>query len=102
MKRRRSILIDTLHFSNQQVALGEKCPDVELIDCCALAEDATREVDGGEGKNGEKRASDVDSPTLGLHFDDAADDQVADFWCIACAEGYDGEEFVCFEDCAED
>jgi len=38
----------------------------------------------------------IDFPTAGLHFDDAADDQVAYFWGVPRAEGVDGEEFVCF------
>ena len=31
-----------------------------------------------------------------MDFDDAADDEVADFGRVACAEGADGEEFVGF------
>ena len=44
----------------------------------------------------------IDLPPLSLHFDDAADNQVADFGRVACAEGTDGEEFVGFEEGAGD
>ena len=45
---------------------------------------------------GEERGGDVDAPALGLHFDDAPDEQVADFGHVARAEGEDGEELVGF------
>lgn len=37
-----------------------------------------------------------------MHLDDAADDEVANFGGVACAEGADGEEFVGFEEGAGD
>ena len=37
-----------------------------------------------------------------MHFDDAADDQVADLGRVARAEWADGEEFVGFEEGAGD
>ena len=51
---------------------------------------------------GEQRGGEVDLPALGLHFDDAADDEVADFGRVARAEGTDGEELVGFEEGAGD
>ena len=44
----------------------------------------------------------VDFPPLSLHFDDPANDEVADFGRVARAEGTDGEEFVGFEEGAGD
>ncbi|KAJ6257312.1 Dihydroorotase [Drechslerella dactyloides] len=41
---------------------------------------------------------DVDAPALGLDFEDAADDEIADFGNVAEAQGADGEELVGFGD----
>ena len=46
--------------------------------------------------------AEVNFPALGLHLDDAADDQVADFGGVAGAQGPDGEELVCFLEGAGD
>lgn len=51
---------------------------------------------------GQQRGGEVDFPALGLDFDDAADDQVADFGGVARAEGADGEEFIGLEEGAGD
>lgn len=51
---------------------------------------------------GEQWGREIDLPTLRLHLDDPADDQVADFGRVARAEGADGEEFVGFEEGAGD
>lgn len=50
----------------------------------------------------EQGGGEVDFPALGLHLDDAADDEVADLRGVARAEGADGEEFVGFEEGAGD
>ena len=50
----------------------------------------------------EQRGGEIDFPAFGLDFDDAADDEVADFGGVAGAEGGDGEEFVGFEEGAGD
>lgn len=50
----------------------------------------------------EQWGGEVDFPALRLDFDDAADDEVADFGRVARAEGADGEEFVGFEEGAGD
>ena len=46
----------------------------------------------------EERRRDVDFPPVLLHFDDPADDEVADFGSVARAEGKDREQLVSFED----
>ena len=51
---------------------------------------------------GQQWGREVDFPALRLHFDDAADDQVADLGRVARAEGADGEELVGFEEGAGD
>ena len=50
----------------------------------------------------EQGGAEIDFPALGLDFEDAADDEVADFGCITRAEGEDGEKFVGFEEGAGD
>ncbi len=45
---------------------------------------------------GEQRGGEIDFPALGLDFDDAADDEVADFGGVAGTEGADREELVGF------
>ena len=50
----------------------------------------------------EKRSRNVDFPPVLLDLDDATDDQVADFRCVARAEREYGEEFVGFEDGASE
>lgn len=50
----------------------------------------------------EQWGGEVDFPALRLHFDDAADDEVADLGRVARTEGADGEEFVGFEEGAGD
>ena len=44
---------------------------------------------------------DIDLPALRLDFDDAPDDEVADFRGVAAVQRGDGEKFVGFEDGAE-
>ena len=102
MQTRRAVLEYTLHLGDEEVALGEKRADLQLVGGGAPAEDAAGQIDGAEGEVCEERGREVDFPPLGLHFDDAPDDQVADFGRVACAEGRDGEEFVGAEDGAGD
>lgn len=96
MKTRRAILMQLLHLSNHKIPFGEEAADLQLVCFGALAEDAAGEVDGGDLEDGELRGGDVDAPALGLDFDDAADDEVADLRGVAGAEGPDGEELVGF------
>lgn len=90
-----AVLVQLLHFGDEQVALGEEAPDLELVGLGALAEDAAGEVDGGDLEDGELGGGDVDAPALGLDLDDAADDEVANLGVVARAEGTHGEELVC-------
>lgn len=91
MQTRRPILIHALHLRNQQIALGEKRPDGKLVRARPLPQYASGQVDGGEGQVREQGGGEIDFPALGLHLDDAADDQVADFGGVARAEGPDGK-----------
>ena len=83
-----------LHLGKDQITLGEKRADGQLVRGRALSQNSTWEVDRAEREVGEQRGGEVDFPALGVDFDDAADDEVADFGGVARAEGVDGEEFV--------
>lgn len=96
MQTRRAILENTLHLRDEQIALCEKRPDGQLVRARALPQDAAGQIDSGEGKVREERGGEIDFPALGLDFDDAADDEVADFGGVARAQGADGEELVGF------
>ena len=87
---------ELLDLGDEEVALGEEGADLQLVGLGALAQDAAGEVDGGDLEDGELGGGDVDAPALGLDFDDAADDEVADLGSVAGAEGTDGEELVGF------
>ena len=89
-----AVLVQLLDLGDEQVALGEEAADLQLVRLGALAEDAAGQVDGRDLQHGELRGGDVDAPPLGLHLDDAADDEVADFWGVARAERLDGKELV--------
>ena len=47
----------------------------------------------------EKRRGDVNTPAFGLDFDNTANDQVANFGCVACTKGLDGEKLIGFLEC---
>lgn len=96
MQRRRPISMKRLHLRNNQVTLGEKRPDLQLVRLGALPLDAAGEVYGGELEDGELGGGDVDAPAAGLDLGDPADDEVAYFGGVAGAEGPDGEELVGF------
>lgn len=90
-----AVLVQLLDLGDEQVALGEEAPDLELVGLGALAEDAAGEVDGGDLEDGELGGGDIDAPALGLDLDDAADDEVANLRVVARAEGPHGKELVC-------
>lgn len=90
MQARSAVLVELLHFRDDEVPLGEEAADLELVCLCALAENTAGEVDGGDGEDGELGGGYVDAPALGLDFDDAADDEVADLRGVAGAQGADG------------
>jgi hypothetical protein len=92
----------TLHLRDDQIALGEKRPDLQLIGTGAAAQNASGQIDRGKRELGEQRGGDVDFPPARLHLDDAANDQVADFGRVARAQRLDREEFVGFLDGAGD
>lgn len=96
MQARGPILIDPLHLRDDEFALPQERPHGEFIRAGSFPQYASRQVYGGEREVGEERSGEVDFPAFGLYFDDAADDEVADFGCVAGAEGADGEEFVGF------
>lgn len=96
MQPRAAVAEEALHLGDHEVALDEEGADVEFVDGGAFAQDAAGQVDGGEGEGGEEGRGEGDAPAPGLHFGDAADDEVADFGGVARAERVDGEEFVGF------
>jgi hypothetical protein len=48
-----------------------------------------------------KRGCNFDFPPPLLYFYYSAYDEIADFWAITGAEGDNGEEFIGFQNCAE-
>lgn len=91
-----------LNLRYEQVPLRKESPDVQLVYSCPLAQDTTGQVDSRQRQTGKLRGRDIDPPTPGLNLNDAANDEVADFWYVARAEGSDGEELVRLEDRASD
>ena len=71
---------------------------LQLVGRRAPAQHAAGQVDRGQGQLREERRGDVNFPPVFLHFDDAADDQVADLGRVAGAQGQDGEELVGAQD----
>jgi len=102
MKRRRPITMQRLNLSDDEIPLGEKRPDLQLVRLRALPLDATRQVDGAELQDGELGRGHVDAPPPRLDFRDAAYYEVADFGGVAGAEGAYGDELVGFGDGAGD
>lgn len=75
--------MDTLHLSNEQVALGEEGSNGKLVGCRAFTKDTAGEIDGRERKVSEKGGGKVDFPSLGLDFDYSTDYEIADFRRVA-------------------
>lgn len=100
MQACRAILVDALHLGHQQVAFTEEGPDGQLVGAGASAQDAAGQVDGAQRQDRQQRSRKVNFPPLRLHLDDPAHDQIADFGRVACAQGPDRQQFVCFLDCA--
>jgi hypothetical protein len=94
VQTRRVVPVQALHLGNQQIALAEEGADVELVDGRPPAQDAAGQVDGAQRQAGQHGGRDVDGPLLGLHGDNAADDEVADLGGVARAQGLDGEQLV--------
>lgn len=94
VQARGAVLMQLLNLGDEQIALGEEAPDLELVGLGALAEDAAGEVDGGDLEDGELGGGDVDAPALGLDLDDAADDEVADLRVVARPQGTHREQLV--------
>ena len=94
--------MDALNLGDEQIALAEKGADREFIGGGTAPQDSAGEVDGAQGQVGEQWGGEIDFPSLGLHLDHAADDEVADFRGISSAEGANGEEFVGFLQSAGD
>lgn len=75
--------MDTLHLSNEQVALGEEGSNGKLVGCRAFTKDTAREINGREWKVSEEGGGKVNFPSLCLDFDYSADNEIADFWGVA-------------------
>ena len=102
MQRRRPIVIDTLNFSNEQIAFFEECPHLQLITGEFPPLNATWQIDGTEGKIGMRGTCNVDFPSSCTweNTEYLTEDQVACLRCVACEKGLEGEEAVCEDDAA--
>lgn len=73
----------TLHFGNEQVALGEESSNGQFVSGGPFTEDTAGKIYSGEWKVSEKGGGKVDFPSLCLNFDYSTDHEIADFWSVA-------------------
>lgn len=89
-----AVLVQLLHLGHDEVALGEEAANLQLVRLGTLAQDAAGQVDGRDLQHRQLRRRHVDAPPLGLHLDNAPDDEVANLGRVASAQGPHREELV--------